>query len=302
MRDEELVEGMKKQDRKTLAKVLSLCENFPEKANLLLAKMEKKTSHLIGLTGSPGVGKSTLTNSILDEMEMEGKKVGVVVVDPSSPFTRGALLGDRIRMQSHATSEDIFIRSFASRGALGGLSPSIYEVCDAFEAFGMDNVIIETVGVGQSEVDVRNVADTVAVVLSPDAGDEVQMMKAGLMEIADMFIINKADNPKAQILKSRLKAVLAMGKKEVPIFLTNALTREGVNEVVKALDERFEEMRTDNSLVERRKVRLFHHVKASLRRELDELIEVHETRNTYDKDDFLKLKEFFVNELCRKYR
>ena len=300
MRDEKLAEGIKKQDRKALAKMLSLCENSPERANLLLAKMEKKTSHLIGLTGSPGVGKSTLTNSILDEME--GKKVGVVVVDPSSPFTRGALLGDRIRMQSHATSEDIFIRSFASRGAVGGLSPSIYEVCDAFEAFGMDNVIIETVGVGQSEVDVRNVADTVVVVLSPDAGDEVQMMKAGLMEIADMFIINKADNPRAQILKSKLKSVLAMGKKEVPIFLTNALTREGISEVVKALDERFEEMRSDNSLTWRRKIRLFHHVKASLRRELDELIETHENIDTYDKDDFLKLKNFFVNELCKKYR
>ncbi|WP_170215529.1 methylmalonyl Co-A mutase-associated GTPase MeaB [Mesoaciditoga lauensis] len=298
MRDDELIEGMKKGDRKALAKMLSLCENFPEKANSLLKEMKKSTAHVIGLTGSPGVGKSTLMNSILDKLST--KQVGVIVVDPSSPFTHGALLGDRIRMQSHATAENIFIRSFASRGALGGLSPSIYEACDAFEAFGMDDVIIETVGVGQSEVDVKNVADTVAVVLSPDGGDEVQMMKAGLMEIADIFIINKSDNPKAQMLMSKLKAIMAMGNKTIPIFLTNAITGEGVSEVVKAFDERFHEMETTNLLFEKRKARLVHHVKASLRRELDELVEKSEIKD--DKNDFLKLKNFFVNELCKKYK
>ncbi len=294
MREDELINGMKARDRKTLAKVLSLCENFPDKANVLLAKLEKNNAHVVGLTGSPGVGKSTLMNSILNEMK--DRKVGVIVVDPSSPFTHGALLGDRIRMQSHATSKNVFIRSFASRGALGGLSPSIYEACDAFEAFGMDNVIVETVGVGQSEVDVKNVADTVAVVLSSDGGDEIQMMKAGLMEIADIFIINKSDNPRSQILLSRLKAVMAMGKKDVPIFLTNAITGEGVREVVKAFDERFHELKDTNLLYEKRKERLVHHVKASLRRELDDLVDKVEI----EIPDFLKLKSLVLNELCKK--
>ncbi len=300
MRDEELIEGMKNRDRKVLAKVLSLCENSPERANFLLSKLEKKLSHLIGITGSPGVGKSTLTSSILDELK--NRNVGVVVVDPSSPFTHGALLGDRIRMQSHATSRNVFIRSFASRGALGGLAPSIFEACDAFEAFGMDDVIIETVGVGQSEVDIRNVADTVVVVLSPDGGDEVQMMKAGLMEIADVFVINKADNPRAQILKSRLNAVLTMGKKEIPIFLTNALTREGVKEFVNALDERFQKMKENETLAKRRRQKLFHHVKASLRRELDDLIDKSEVKGLVMNKDFLELKSLFVRELCEKYK
>ncbi len=295
MREDELINGMKARDRKTLAKVLSLCENFPDKANVLLAKLEKNNAHVVGLTGSPGVGKSTLMNSILNEMK--DRKVGVIVVDPSSPFTHGALLGDRIRMQSHATSKNVFIRSFASRGALGGLSPSIYEACDAFEAFGMDNVIVETVGVGQSEVDVKNVADTVAVVLSSDGGDEIQMMKAGLMEIADIFIINKSDNPRSQILLSRLKAVMAMGKKDVPIFLTNAITGEGVREVVKAFDERFHELKDTNLLYEKRKERLVHHVKASLRRELDDLVDKVEI----EIPDFLKLKSLVLNELCKKH-
>ncbi len=267
----ELLKGMEKRERRILAKVLSLCESDPGKANILLGKLPKSTAHIVGMTGSPGIGKSTLVNAILNEMSE--RRVAAIVVDPSSPFTGGALLGDRVRMQSHATSENIFIRSFASRGSLGGLSPSIYEACNAFESFGMNYVIVETVGVGQSEVDIVNVADTVVVVLSPDNGDEIQMMKAGLMEIADMFVINKFDNPKSQILLSRLRAAMAMGRKEIPIYLTNALTSEGVSDLVKALNERFLTISSNGVLKKRRKNRLIHHAQSTLKRELDFLIE-----------------------------
>ncbi len=288
---------MKRQERRVLAKILSLCENEPDKASIILEKLEKSTAHVVGMTGSPGIGKSTLVNSILNEMQE--RRVGAIVIDPSSPFTGGALLGDRVRMQSHATSENIFIRSFASRGALGGLSPSIYEACNAFEAFGMNYVIVETVGVGQSEVDIANVADTVVVVLSPDSGDEVQMMKAGLMEIADMFVINKSDNPKSQILLSRLRAAMAMGKKEVPVYLTNALTGEGVSDLAEALDERFFTISSNGVLKERRKNRLIHHAQSTLKRELDALIEKVDLRDEELELDVLRRK--LIDALCKNH-
>ncbi len=288
---------MKRRERRVLAKILSLCENEPDKAGVILEKLERSIAHVVGMTGSPGIGKSTLVNSILNEMQE--RRVGAIVIDPSSPFTGGALLGDRVRMQSHATSENIFIRSFASRGALGGLSPSIYEACNAFEAFGMNYVIVETVGVGQSEVDIANVADTVVVVLSPDSGDEVQMMKAGLMEIADMFVINKSDNPKSQILLSRLRAAMAMGKKEVPVYLTNALTGEGVSDLAKALDERFFTISSNGILKERRKNRLIHHAQSTLKRELDALIEKVDLRDEELELDVLRRK--LIDALCKNH-
>ncbi len=295
MREDEFLEGIKSHDRRSLAKMLSLCEKDPETANVLLDKLEKKTSHVVGITGSPGVGKSTLISAILDKMN--GKNVGVIVVDPSSPFTGGALLGDRVRMQSHATNEKFFIRSFANRGALGGLSPSIYEACDTFESFGMDNVIIETVGVGQSEIDVSNIADTVIVVLSPDNGDEIQMMKAGLMEIADLFVINKSDNPRSQILLSRLRAMTA-GSKEVPIYLTNAVTSEGVERLVRALDSRFFQILSDGTLSQKRRKRLLNHVKSMIRRELDRLVQSFEIDGISPKE----MRDHIIEELCRKKR
>ncbi len=312
MREDEILEGIRAHDRRALAKMLSICENDPNLANVILDKLEKKRSHVIGITGSPGVGKSTLINAILDKMNQgvgenvnsikdmgtitNKKKIGVIVIDPSSPFTGGALLGDRVRMQSHATEEDFFIRSFANRGALGGLSPSIYEACDAFEAFGMDNVIIETVGVGQSEVEITNIADTVVVVLSPDNGDEVQMLKAGLMEIADLFVINKADNPRSQILLSRLRKMMITGDKDVGICLTNAVTGEGVEKLIKELDDRFFQILSNGVFSLKRKKRLLHHAQSIVRRELDELIQKFENDGT----ELKEIEKRLLEELCRK--
>lgn len=292
MSEEELIERFNSHDRRALSAFLSVCEDDPGAANSMLVRLKGRNGHVIGITGSPGVGKSTLVSAILDETG--DRRIGAVVVDPSSPFSGGALLGDRVRMQSHATSDNIFIRSFASRGALGGLSPSIYEACDAFEAFGMDEVIIETVGVGQSEVDVMNVADTVIVVLSPDNGDEVQMMKAGLMEIADLFVLNKSDNPRSQVLLSRLRTVMMMGNFELPIFLTNASNGEGVGELVGYLDECFSKALSDGSFEKRRKKRKLHHAQAMVRRRMDDLLQEIEVDGIEPEE----IKNRLIKRLC----
>jgi LAO/AO transport system kinase len=294
MFESKIVEGIKAGERKALASLLSICEDDPEKANSILNSFERRPSHVVGITGSPGVGKSSLINAILNGSKE--KKIGVIAIDPSSPFTGGSLLGDRIRMQSHATSENFFIRSFASRGALGGLSPSIFEACNAFEAFGMDMILIETVGVGQSDIEIANVADTVVVLLSADGGDEVQMMKAGLMEIADIFVVNKADNIMSRNLLSKLKATIEMGKKEIPVFMTNAIQDEGVDELLKGLDERFKTISMDGTLEQRRKMRFFDHVRSSVRREIDMIMQ----KIDLSEFDFYGLKKKVMEELCKR--
>jgi len=294
MSESEILDGIRSGDRRAFAKLLSICEDDPERAVHLISRLEKRTAHVIGITGSPGVGKSSLINAILDNSD--DKKLGVIAVDPSSPFTGGALLGDRIRMQSHATSENFFIRSFASRGALGGLSPSIFEACDAFETFGVDSIFIETVGVGQSDVEIANVADTVIVLLSPDGGDEIQMMKAGLMEIGDIFVINKSDNPMSKALFSKLKSILEMGKKDIPIFLTNCITGEGIKDLVKALDERFSLILKNGSLVEKRKKRTAGHAQAILRKKIDEVLKTIET----DRLNLEEIEKTVLRKICDK--
>jgi LAO/AO transport system kinase len=290
--DSQILDGVKSGDRKFFAKLLSICEDDSVRANRLISNLEKRTAHVIGITGSPGVGKSSIINAILDKSV--DKKIGVIAIDPSSPFTGGALLGDRIRMQSHATSKNFFIRSFASRGALGGLSPSIFETCDAFETFKVDAVFIETVGVGQSDVEIGNVADTVVVLISPDGGDEVQMMKAGLMEIADFFVINKADNPISKALLSKLRNILEMGKKDVPIFLTNSITGEGIENLTKAFDKRFSSILENGLLAQKRQKRVTSHAQSILRKRIDDILQTVKT----DQLDLEEIQKAVIRKIC----
>ena len=228
-------ELINKGDFKTLARAISFVENEVAGYEELLMNLPSTTAKIIGITGPPGAGKSSMTDALIGEMVADHKKVGVICVDPSSPFNKGALLGDRIRMSEWYSHPNVFIRSLASRGALGGLHPKIIEIADLMKAAGFDYVIIETVGVGQSEVDIAGLADITIVVLVPESGDVIQTMKAGLMEIADIFVVNKFDRPGADIFYNHLKKMLSpafnnkMGK--TPVFKTVASKREGVSDL-----------------------------------------------------------------------
>jgi GTPase len=195
-----------------LARVVSIVENRRPGFETLLAALHPKLGRAwrVGLTGPPGAGKSTLTNRMTHAYRAAGKTVGIIAVDPTSPFTGGALLGDRIRMESVALDPGVFIRSMATRGSLGGLAAATREVADIYDAFGIDVILIETVGVGQSELDIARTADTSIVVLVPESGDSIQTLKAGLMEIADLYVVNKADRPGADRLRNELELMLGL--------------------------------------------------------------------------------------------
>ena len=189
------LEQIKSGDRKTLARLISIIENEQEGYEDLLKILPAGTTPVIGITGPPGAGKSTLLDKLIGHAVDAGKKVAVLCVDPSSPFHQGAILGDRVRLTSWYTHPDVYIRSLATRGSLGGLHPKIIEINELLQQAGFDFIIIETVGVGQNEIEIAALADVTAVVLVPEGGDEIQTMKAGLMEIADLFIVNKSDRP-----------------------------------------------------------------------------------------------------------
>jgi LAO/AO transport system kinase len=195
-----------------LARAVSTVENRREGSDLLLAALHPRIGRArrIGITGPPGAGKSTLATLLASEMRKAGLTVGIVAVDPTSPFTGGALLGDRVRMESVALDPGIFIRSMATRGSLGGLAATTREVCDVLDAFGVDRILVETVGVGQSELDIARTVDSCVVVLTPESGDGIQAMKAGLMEIADLFVVNKADRPGADRVRNDLELMLGL--------------------------------------------------------------------------------------------
>jgi LAO/AO transport system kinase len=232
----ELLQQVQQGNVKALARSISLIENEQAGYQTFLQSLPGSSAKIIGITGPPGAGKSTLVDSIIGLLVNTGKKVGVLCVDPSSPFNLGAVLGDRIRMSDWYTHPSVFIRSLATRGSMGGLHPKIIEITDLFKAFPFDHIIIETVGVGQSEIEIAGLADITVVVLVPEAGDEIQTMKAGLMEIADLFVVNKADRPDADIFVKNLRLMLAPAfskhYNEVPVLKTIASQKAGISELL----------------------------------------------------------------------
>ena len=239
----DLVSRARAGDARAVARLISLVEDGSPLLREVMAALAPHTgrAQIVGITGSPGVGKSTSTSALVTEMRRAGKRVGVLAVDPSSPFSGGALLGDRVRMQDHATDPDVFIRSMASRGHLGGLAWSTPQALRVLDAAGCDVVVVETVGVGQSEVEVAGLADTTLVLLAPGMGDGIQAAKAGILEIGDLYVVNKADRDGADQVRRDLRSMLALGDRpegwwRPPIVKTVASRAEGVDEVVAEID------------------------------------------------------------------
>ena len=304
MRTNDLLASLERGDAAALARAISMVENQREGFEQLLAEVHKKvgvrSTHRIGITGPPGAGKSTLTEQLVRAYRERGRKVAVIAVDPTSPFTGGALLGDRIRMESVSLDPGVFIRSMATRGAQGGLATTTEEVADVLEAFGFDRILIETVGVGQTELDVAATAETTVLVLVPESGDGIQTLKAGVMEIAELYVINKSDRPGADTLRTEIEVMLGIRKGnafvnvrphhgptaaqggeirrrrdkaaatadswEPPVLMTVASKGQGIAELVATLDRHHEFLQSSGKLEERRKRRLAARTRAVLNR------------------------------------
>jgi LAO/AO transport system kinase len=257
----QLVAGVRAGDHRALARAISLVENGDRRAQELVRELYPGTggAYAIGVTGPPGVGKSSLIGTLIARARGLGLGIGVVSVDPSSPFSQGALLGDRIRLSDHFLDPDVFIRSMGTRGHLGGLAEAALQALLLLDAAGKDLVFLETVGAGQSEVEVIRIADTVLLVLMPGSGDSVQALKAGIMEIPDVIAINKMDHPAAKTMLSEVRSVLALDREsdwKAPIVLTDALRGEGVVELWDALARHRAHLETDGALEERRRANL----------------------------------------------
>ncbi|MCW2825233.1 MAG: methylmalonyl Co-A mutase-associated GTPase MeaB [Aeromicrobium sp.] len=265
----ELVERARAGEPRAVARLISLVEDRSPALREVSAALTPLAggAHIVGITGSPGVGKSTSTSALVSALRAQGKRVGVLAVDPTSPFSGGALLGDRVRMQDHATDDGVYIRSMASRGHLGGLSASAPQALRVLDAAGCDVVLVETVGVGQSEVEISGLADTTLVLLAPGMGDGIQAAKAGILEIGDVFVINKADRDGAATTRRELRSVISMtdradGAWKPPIVLTVATTGEGVDEVAGEIAAHLAHLQDSGELERRRLARLRREIEA----------------------------------------
>ncbi len=243
---DQLLQQIALSEPKALARSISLVENEVEGYEQFLGQLPVGHAAVTGITGPPGAGKSTLVDALIQQWVAAGKKVGILCIDPSSPFNLGAVLGDRIRMSDWYNHPNVFIRSLATRGSLGGLHPHIIEITALMQATGFDHIIVETVGVGQSEIEIAGLADTTVVVVVPEAGDEVQTMKAGLMEIADIFVVNKSDRPEADTFVRNLRMMLAPAFHQtttaIPVIKTIATDKTGLVELATAIEQHQQEV------------------------------------------------------------
>ncbi|WP_126972421.1 methylmalonyl Co-A mutase-associated GTPase MeaB [Gynurincola endophyticus] len=233
----QFVEEIQQGNVRSIARSISLVENEVTGYEQLLSSLPDKSIPLIGITGPPGAGKSTLTDALTAQLIQKGKRVAILCVDPSSPFHQGAILGDRIRMSRWYNHPNVYIRSLATRGALGGLHPKIIELTEILKAAPFDYILLETVGVGQSEVEIAGLADVTLVVLVPEAGDEIQTMKSGLMEIADVFVVNKADRPGSDTMIKNLRLMVHEAHQTKPIVATQANQEIGIENLIRSIDQ-----------------------------------------------------------------